>query len=495
VAFSAGSPRFITAGGFGAFQIWDSATGRLIRALRQEAAINVARLTPNGLIAITAGDDGVARLWDVNRGAEIAAVRGHDEAIVQAELTPDQTRLVTAARDGSLRLTWLAQAETLNDPAWQYRQLAVAWIETMSGASQRLFEGFSQTLKNNKSYSSPFIFPPSIPANQSPQPPKPELLAKSSEPPPSPPSSTQASPPFAARSGTRVALVVGNSNYESVPKLPKPEGDAIAIGQMLRDAHFDNVEVITNVNYQGLKRALRKFEIDSDQADVAVIYYAGHGLDIGGINYLIPVDATLASDRDAEDEAVRLDRVISSADGASKLRVIILDACRDNPFPSLMKQHGKWGRAVTSGLGRTDPTSTDTLIAYAAKAGSTAEDGDGQHSPFTAAILKSLTIPGLDIRLAFGRVKDEVTRVTGSRQEPFVYGSIGGSNFPLVPAPKVQETSEDDVRRDYDLVAKVGTLRAWEVFLNTHKTGFYADLARAQVAALNEQMNKQPAKP
>jgi len=286
----------------------------------------------------------------------------------------------------------------------------------------------------------------------------------------------------------RIALAIGNSNYENVPKLPNPSRDAIAIGQMLRDAHFDNVDVIINASNQELKRALRKFESDADQADIAVIYYAGHGLEIGGINYLIPVDARLASDRDAEDEAVRLDRVISSADSASKLRVIILDACRDNPFTLLMKQPRKGGRAVSSGLGKTEPTSTDTLIAYAAKAGSTAEDGDGQHSPFTAAILKSLTIPGLDIRLAFGRVKDEVMRVTGSRQEPFVYGSLGGSNFPLVPAPKVQESSEADIRGDYELVAKVGTLRAWEVFLNTHKTGFYADLARAQVAALNEQM-------
>jgi hypothetical protein len=294
--------------------------------------------------------------------------------------------------------------------------------------------------------------------------------------------------PEPALAEKRIALAIGNSDYENVPKLPNPARDAIAIGGMLRDAHFDNVDVIINASNQELKRALRKFESDSDQADIAVIYYAGHGLEIGGINYLIPVDARLASDRDAEDEAVRLDRVISSADGASKLRVIILDACRDNPFTSLMRQHGKSGRAVTSGLSKTEPTSTDTLIAYAAKAGSTAEDGDGQHSPFTAAILKSLTIPGLDIRLAFGRVKDEVMRVTGSRQEPFVYGSLGGSNFPLVPAPKVQETSEADIRGDYELVAKVGTLRAWEVFLNTHKTGFYADLARAQVAALNEQM-------
>jgi hypothetical protein len=179
---------------------------------------------------------------------------------------------------------------------------------------------------------------------------------------------------------------------------------------------------------------------------------------------------------------------VTSADGASKLRVIILDACRDNPFNSLMRRDRKsTNRAASAGLGKAETTSTDTLIAYAAKAGFTAEDGDGQHSPFTSAILKNLTVPGLDIRLAFGRIRDEVMRATGSRQEPFVYGSLGGGNISLVPAPKLQEAPAGDIKADYDLVSKIGTQRAWEVFLNTYKTGFYADLARVQVAALAEQ--------
>jgi len=284
-----------------------------------------------------------------------------------------------------------------------------------------------------------------------------------------------------------MALVVGNSNYANVPKLPNPQRDAISVGQMLRDAGFDSVDVLVNASNLEFKRAIRKFELAVNQADIAVIYYAGHGLEIGGKNFLIPIDAKLASDLDADDEAITLDRLVASADGASKLRIIILDACRDNPFPSLMRRDRRNGQgSVSSGLGKTEPTTTDTLIAYAAKAGSTAEDGDGQHSPFTLALLKSLTVPGLDIRLAFGRVRDEVMRATGSRQEPFVYGSLGGGNIALVPAPMTQETSEADVKGDYELVAKIGTLRAWEVFLNTHKTGFYADLARAQVASLTE---------
>lgn len=287
----------------------------------------------------------------------------------------------------------------------------------------------------------------------------------------------------------RVALVVGNASYQTVPQLPNTLRDANAIGKMFKDAGFDDVQVATNVGNLDFKRAVRKFEASADQADIAVVYYAGHGLEIGGTNYLIPTDAKLASDRDADDEAIPLERMVASADGAKKLRVIILDACRDNPFTISMRRERKGGtRAVAAGLGKVEPTSTDTLIAYAAKAGSTADDGDGDHSPFTTAVLKNLTVPGLDIRLAFGRVRDEVMKSTKARQEPFVYGSLGGGNISLVPAPVVQqETASNDVKADYDLVAKIGTRRAWEVFLGTYKTGFYADLARAQMAGLPEQ--------
>jgi hypothetical protein len=291
----------------------------------------------------------------------------------------------------------------------------------------------------------------------------------------------------------RVALVVGNSSYQTVPQLPNPSRDATSVAKMFRDAGFDTVETVLDVGNLEFKRAIRKFEAVADQADIAVVFYAGHGLEISGVNYLIPVDARLASDRDAEDEAIPLERLVSSADGAKRLRLIILDACRDNPYVRVMRRERKnisASRAVSAGLGKVEPTSTDTLIAYAAKAGSTAEDGDGQHSPFTTSILKNLTVPGLDVRLAFGRVRDEVLKVTASRQEPFVYGSLGGGNIALVPAPaKAPEASVNEVKADYELVQKIGSKRAWEVFLGTHPTGFYADLARAQIEALSPQSN------
>lgn len=294
--------------------------------------------------------------------------------------------------------------------------------------------------------------------------------------------------PTAARAEKRVALVVGNAAYQTVPQLPNPGRDASAVATMFRDAGFDTVEVQLNVGNLEFKRSIRRFEAIADQADIAVVYYAGHGLEISGTNYLIPVDARLATDRDAEDEAIPLERLVSSADGARRLRLIILDACRDNPFVTSMRRERKVAatRAVLAGLGKVEPTSTDTLIAYAAKAGSTADDGSGEHSPFTTAVLKNLTVPGLDVRLAFGRVRDEVLKVTGNRQEPFVYGSLGGGNIALVPAPaQRQEAPAIDVKADYDLVQKIGSKRAWEVFLGTHPTGFYSDLARAQIEAIN----------
>ena len=295
----------------------------------------------------------------------------------------------------------------------------------------------------------------------------------------------------AARAEKRVALVVGNSNYQTVPQLPNPSRDATAVAKMFRDAGFDTVDTLINAGNLEFKRAIRKFETIADQADIAVVYYAGHGIEISGVNYLIPVDARLASDRDSEDEAIPLERLVASADGAKRLRLIILDACRDNPFVKSMRRERKTAtRAVSAGLGKVEPTSTDTLIAYAARAGSTADDGDGLHSPFTTAVLKNLTVPGLDVRLAFGRVRDEVLKMTDSRQEPFVYGALGGGNIALVPAPTVaREAPASDIKADYELVQQIGTKRAWEVFLGTHPTGFYADLARAQIEALNHQGN------
>jgi Caspase domain len=283
----------------------------------------------------------------------------------------------------------------------------------------------------------------------------------------------------------RVALVIGNSNYQNVPKLPNPSADATAMAQMFKNAGFNVVDLQTDVSNLEYKRAIRRFEDAASDADMAVVFFAGHGLELRGTNYMIPIDAKLADERDAPDEAIPLDRIIEAVDGAKKLRLVIVDACRDNPFGVNMKRQVA-ARTVSRGLARVEPGGTDTLIAYAAKAGSTAEDGQGDHSPLTTALLDNLTVPGLDIRLAFGRVRDEVMKITGNRQEPFVYGSLGGGVTSLVPqATQPSEPALSDVKADYELVKEVGTRKAWEIFLSTYKTGFYADLAAAQLAKLN----------
>ncbi len=289
----------------------------------------------------------------------------------------------------------------------------------------------------------------------------------------------------AARAERRVALVIGNSGYQNVARLDNPVNDARSIAELFQKAGFDVVTPRTDLGVVEFKRAIREFVNTTRDADIAVVFYAGHGIEVGGVNYLIPVDAKLASDLDAEDEAVEMDRLVRAIEPARRLRLVILDACRDNPFAKKM-QRTIAVRAVGAGLTKVEPTSTNTLIAYAARAGSTAEDGTSGHSPFTAALLGNLIEPGLDVRLALGRVRDEVLKKTGNRQEPFVYGSLGGATVSLVPPPeqKKVDTSLADMRTNYEMAERIGTLPAWDSFLAAHATGFYADLARAQRAKL-----------
>jgi len=167
-------------------------------------------------------------------------------------------------------------------------------------------------------------------------------------------------------------------------------------------------------------------------------YYAGHGIEVDGINYLIPVDAMLERDTDVYDEAFPLDRVLIAVEPAKQLRLIIVDACRDNPFAKTMKRTIAM-RAIGQGLAKVEPTNPNTMIAFAAKAGFTAYDGDkGQkNSPFAVALAAHLTTPGLDLRKAFGFVRDDVLKATKNKQEPFIYSSLGGEDVALVPAPAV----------------------------------------------------------
>ena len=311
----------------------------------------------------------------------------------------------------------------------------------------------------------------------------------------------------AARAERRIALVIGNGKYENAGVLTNPANDANAIGALLKKAGFEVVDLRLNLGVVEFKRAVREFVDRAANADVAVVYYSGHGLEYGGVNYLIPVDAKLTSTFDIDDETVSLDRILVAAGHVKKLSLIILDACRENPFHPTADD-ARVTRGVSMGLAGVDQSVADTLIAFAAKAGSVSYDGDGANSPFTTALLKYITQPGLDIRLALGKVRDDVLRATNHRQEPFVYGSLGGDTVALVPAvaeapsapaapppgvslaaparppvaaPPSADTSEVS---DYRTAEQVGSLDGWRAFLAVYPDGSYARLARAEIDKL-----------
>src|SRR5438445_10140483 len=199
-----------------------------------------------------------------------------------------------------------------------------------------------------------------------------------------------AGPAFA---GKRVALVLANSAYQHAPQLTNPVNDGAVMARTLKDAGFDVVDSRHDLSALETRRALRDFADATRDADIAVVYYAGHGIEVEGSNYLIPVDAKLERDTDVYDEALSLDRVLVAVEPAKQLRLVILDACRDNPFGKTMKRTVA-SRAVGGGLAKVEPTSPNTMIAFAAKAGSTASDGGSRNSPFAVALTDHLPKPG-----------------------------------------------------------------------------------------------------
>jgi tetratricopeptide (TPR) repeat protein len=223
----------------------------------------------------------------------------------------------------------------------------------------------------------------------------------------------------------RIALVVGNSIYKSVAQLPNPYRDAEAIAAALRRSGFQEVTLEINLGRDKFTDTLRSFARQADAADWAVVYYAGHGIEMGGMNYLIPVDARLEVDRDVEFEAIPLDRVMAAVDGAKKLRLIILDACRNNPFLGQMRRTIAT-RSVGRGLAPVEPEA-GSLVVYSAKHGEIALDGDGTNSPFALALIRNMATPGLEVRRLFDVVRDDVIASTNARQQPFSYGSLPGS--------------------------------------------------------------------
>ncbi len=235
----------------------------------------------------------------------------------------------------------------------------------------------------------------------------------------------------AQAAGKRVALVIGNAAYTDVGSLANPIADAKAVSLAFEAAGFDEVRHVDNQSANAMRQELKDFSAKAANAEIAVIYYAGHGVEVADQNYLVPVDAKLLRSTDIEFEAIPLSIVRSAVSGASKLRIVVLDACRNNPF-KLSGNGGK--RAATRGLGNIEPSAGE-VVAYSAKEGTLAQDGPrDENSPYATALVKSLNEPGLEIRLLFGKVRDDVLSSTKNEQEPYTYASLGGEAIYLKPA-------------------------------------------------------------
>ena len=229
----------------------------------------------------------------------------------------------------------------------------------------------------------------------------------------------------ASRTSKRVALVIGNSAYTHASALKNPANDARILASTLRQSGFTEVTEKYDLGLLPLINVLKDFGDRAAGADWAVIYFAGHGIEMNGVPYLIPVDAKLERDTHVPDETVALERLLQKAEGAKKLRLVILDACRNNPFMPRMVRSGTVTRSLGRGLPLIEPEG-DVLVAYATKHGTTALDGEGDNSPYAVALTRNIPAPNVDIRVMFGRVRDAVRTATSNQQEPYTYGSIGG---------------------------------------------------------------------
>jgi hypothetical protein len=236
--------------------------------------------------------------------------------------------------------------------------------------------------------------------------------------------------------GKRVALIIGNGAYRNVPALPNPANDAAAVAAAFRRLGFA-VTLVSNGTFDDMRRGLLAFGQAAAGADMAAVYFAGHGMEVGGENWLVPVDATLKRETDAETEAISLRSVMLQVSTTTSLGLVILDACRNNPFVARM-QRTLASRALSGGLGRIEPVG-NVLVAYAARDGTTALDGDSGNSPFTTALLHNIETPGVEVTFMFRNVRDDVMEATKNEQQPFVYGSLSRKAIYLAGQPPAKD--------------------------------------------------------
>jgi hypothetical protein len=296
-----------------------------------------------------------------------------------------------------------------------------------------------------------------------------------------------------AQAQDRLALVIGNSKYLSANAVPNAVNDARLMARALRDIGFVVADGF-DLSRASMERQIREFLHKSAAARVALFFYAGHGLQVDGRNYLLPVDANLEAASDLDFETIGLDNILGSLDGVSRTNIIILDACRNNPFAQRLASRFGAARSVTilSGLAGYSNLGTGTLIAFSTAPGAVALDGNGSNSPFTKALARHVRTPGLEVRQMLTRVRADVAAETGGRQIPWDNSSLLGEVYLAgagKPEPQRLEASPAAPAADvllWDAIKSMAVATVFEEFANRFPTSPHAQEARARADELKK---------
>jgi hypothetical protein len=286
---------------------------------------------------------------------------------------------------------------------------------------------------------------------------------------------------LSAQADQRVALVIGNGHYVHANALPNPPNDARAIAASLSPLGFEVLQGI-DLDHEHMERILRDFMLKANKAQIALLFYAGHGIQVDGTNYLVPIDAQIETRGDLNFNAIDLDKILASLDDPERANVIILDACRDNPFTRSFAARTR-GASVAAGLAAYTSLGTGSLIAFSTAPGKVAQDGNSANSPFTASLLKHIATPGIEIRQMLTRVRSDVALATNDGQVPWDNSSLRGDVYlGGLPLPSVQGPTADEVA--WGFLKTTTDVAALRHFLNDFPKSPHASEATTRIAAL-----------
>lgn len=292
-----------------------------------------------------------------------------------------------------------------------------------------------------------------------------------------------------AADGRRLALVIGSSAYEAAGNLPNAVSDARQFGAFLSSQGFDT-DIVTDADRREMADAVSRFARKIGADDVALFYFAGHGMQLRGENYLVGTDARLASEFDVAAETLALTDVIGAIEKKSKIALFFLDACRNNPLANRLNQEveGATRSIATRGLAPVETESAGTMVAFAAAPGQVASDGSGKNSPFTVALIGHLAGPGLEIGTAFKRVIRDVRKATDGKQSPQILSSLALEFYFNTALPEVEaqlpaatpaiDPEKVEAEADFEKALRINTPRIWKFFLAKHRSGEQSNLAR-----------------